>query len=87
VKNVCNDDDTGYLLLRLLPYGLVYCSDKRNNVNILFEHAHSAPFELTRIVVKVMPIAALLMSTDPLNWILFTGPRRASIHLHVTYPV
>jgi hypothetical protein len=33
----------------------VYCSYKRNNVNILFEHAHlAAPFELTRIVVKVV---------------------------------
>lgn len=33
---------------------LVYCSDKRNNVNILFEHAQKGvPFELTKIVVKV----------------------------------
>jgi hypothetical protein len=33
----------------------VYCSYKKNNVNILFEHAHlTAPFELTRIIIKVL---------------------------------
>jgi hypothetical protein len=38
----------------LVSQELVYCSDKRNNVNIMFEHAVGAvPFELTRIIIKV----------------------------------
>ena len=48
---------------------LVYCSYKRNNVNILFGHANStAPFELTRIIVKVNSTSALLIQTPPTGY-------------------
>jgi len=55
VRNVCTDDDTGDSSLFLdLTNVAVYCSYKKNNVNILFEHEIStAPFELTRIIIKV----------------------------------
>jgi hypothetical protein len=64
---------------------LVYCSYKRNNVNILFEHANStSPFELTRIVVKVI---SMLRSTNPdtLDWLFIARQGRSSLYFHVTH--
>lgn len=53
----------GHLHRTHLPDCSVYCSHKRNNVNIIFEHPLSnVHFELTRIVVKVRQKQKILFS-------------------------
>ena len=64
---------------------LVYCSYKRNNVNIIFKHAiESAPFELTRIIIKVLFGENFLIRSDSYGWIFFTSQRGISIYIHVS---
>jgi len=73
----------GPFLLAIVD-SLVYCSYKRNNVNILFEHASSAaPFELTRIVVKVIPLFSPV-NPDTSNRLFIARKGRSSIYFHVT---
>ena len=67
-------------------YKLVYCSYKRNNVNIIFKHAiESAPFELTRIVIKVLSREMLLIGAESISWILITCQGGISIYIHVSH--
>jgi hypothetical protein len=82
VTNVSSDDYNGIRSAGLSDVS-VYCSYKRNNVNILFEHAQSpAPFELTRIVVKVNSMKLHLI-VDAVIWIYLAGKRGTCIYLYV----
>jgi hypothetical protein len=66
-------------------YELVYCSYKRNNVNIIFKHAiESAPFELTKIIIKVLSSEMLLIGADPIIWIFITCEGRVGVYIHVS---
>ena len=66
-------------------YDLVYCSYKRNNVNIIFKHAiESAPFELTRIVIKVFSDEMLFIGPDSISWIFVTCQGGIGIYIHVS---
>lgn len=68
-----------------LSYKLVYCSYKRNNVNIIFKHAiESSPFELTRIVIKVLSSEMLLTSAESISGIFITCQRGIGIYIHVS---
>jgi hypothetical protein len=67
-------------------YEIVYCSYKRNNVNITFRHAiESAPFELTRIVIKVLSDGMLLIGADPVIWVFITCQRGISVYFYVSH--
>jgi hypothetical protein len=66
-------------------YESVYCSYKRNNVNIIFKHAiESAPFELTRIIIKVLSGKMLLIGADPIIWIFIACQGGVSVYIHVS---
>lgn len=89
MRNVSTDDYTGYSSLLLnFAHIAVYCSYKKNNVNILFEHAIStAPFELTRIIIKVRSTSIYTDLSDSLSRLLVTCARRIRFHLYETYKI
>ena len=89
VKNVCVDDPTGTPPRRepTSLTGLVYCSHKRNNVNITFEHAvANIPFELTKIIVKVCPATnnESIDCIDSASRIFLSSQRRSCVCIYGT---